>query len=340
MKTVGILGAGSWATAIARILLDNGHAVIMWGRNEADIQVLKETGINKRYMPGHLLSGNIRFTSIIEEATNNVDYLVNTIPTQGIRSAIESSPQISDDTVIVNVSKGLEISTLKPISAIFNEFYPNHTYAVLSGPSHAEEVVKQMPTTLVAACRKREVSEAVQDLFMTSYLRVYAHPDVIGVEISSALKNIIAVAAGICDGLGYGDNANAALITRGIAEIKRLGLAMGAMAQTFDGLAGIGDLIVTCTSMHSRNRRCGMKIGQGMKLNEAIESIGMAVEGAYTIKAAYKLMQIHQVEMPIVEQLYKVLYEDADPIEATKNLMLRAKKHEIEDLITAEMWTN
>ncbi|MCK8058023.1 MULTISPECIES: NAD(P)H-dependent glycerol-3-phosphate dehydrogenase [unclassified Fusibacter] len=338
MKTVGILGAGSWATAIARILLDNGHTVIMWGRNKEHMDTLKKTGINERYMPGHLLDGNITFTSVIEEATRDVDYLVNTIPTQGIRSAIEAVPFINPETVIINVSKGLEIDTLKPISKIFEEFYPTHTYAVLSGPSHAEEVVKQMPTTLVAACRIREVSEAVQDLFMTPYIRVYAHPDVIGVEISSALKNIIAVAAGICDGLGYGDNANAALITRGIAEIKRLGLAMGAMAQTFDGLAGIGDLIVTCTSMHSRNRRCGMKIGQGMKLKEAIESIGMAVEGAYTIKAAYKLMSIYHVEMPIVEQLYKVLYEDADPVEATKMLMLRAKKHEIDDLISEDMW--
>jgi glycerol-3-phosphate dehydrogenase (NAD(P)+) len=338
---IGLLSTGSWAIGIASVLLENGHSIIMWGREADQVEALRTTGENPGYMNGFKLVGDIRYTTQMAEAMRDVDFLVNAIPTQGIRGSIEASgiPAMRENTVIVNVAKGLEIGSLSTIEAIFKELYPNHLYAVLSGPSHAEEVVLKKPTTLVAACRNRVISEAIQDLFMTSYLRVYAHPDVLGVELSGALKNIIAVGAGICDGMGYGDNAIAALITRGIAEIKRLGTQMGAMPQTFDGLAGIGDLIVTCTSQHSRNRRCGKLIGEGKTLQEAKDSIGMAIEGIMTVQAAYVLKDQYAVDMPIVDHLYRVLYGGLDPQEAVRALMLRQKKHEVEGAVSEDMWS-
>lgn len=339
MYRVGLLGAGSWGTAIARILLDNGHRVVMYGRDQAQIETLQKTGINTKYMPGHVLAGAITFTTDIEEAMRDIDYLVNSVPTQSIRRALALKPTLDPKVVIINVSKGIEIGTNLRISEIFKSFYPDNPYTILSGPSHAEEVVQQMPTTLVAACVDQKISETVQDIFMTDYLRVYAHPDVKGVELAGSIKNIVALAAGICDGMGFGDNAIAALITRGIAEIKRLGLAMGARPQTFDGLAGIGDLIVTCTSPHSRNRRCGQLIGKGFTLDEAIAQIGMAVEGAFTLQAAYALKNTYGVDMPIVEKLYQVLYEGHDARVAVKELMTRQKKHEIEELMAHEIWS-
>lgn len=339
MAQIGILSTGSWAIGIASVLLENGHTITMWGHEPSQVQSLQQTGENPGYMPGFKLKGAITYTCIMAEAVADKDFVVNAIPTQGIRGSISSAPPMRKDTVIINVAKGLEIGSQERIEQIFKTYYPDQAYAVLSGPSHAEEVVLKLPTTLVAACKDRVISEQIQDLFMTPYLRVYAHPDVLGVEISSALKNIIAVGAGICDGMGYGDNAIAALITRGIAEMKRLGVAMGAMPQTFDGLAGIGDLIVTCTSQHSRNRRCGQLIGQGATLEEAKEKIGMAIEGVATVKAAYELMQAYSVEMPIVSQLYKVLYQAGDPKEAVMALMLRQRKHEVEGAVSEEMWS-
>lgn len=340
MSKIGILSTGSWAIGIASVLLENGHQVMMWGRDAGEVNALKTTGSNPGFLKGYQLVGDISFSTNMAEVVGDVDYVVNAIPTQGIRQAIldQGTPPMRSDTVIVNVAKGIEIGTEARIEEIFKALYPNHVYAVLSGPSHAEEVVLKMPTTLVAAARSRNLSEAIQDMFMTPYLRVYAHPDVLGVELSGALKNIIAVGAGVCDGMGYGDNAIAALITRGIAEIKRLGVAMGAMPQTFDGLAGIGDLIVTCTSQHSRNRRCGVLIGTGSTLAEAQGEIGMAIEGVATVKATYALKQRYQVEMPIVENLYRVLYEDFDPKEAVMALMLRQRKHEVEGAISEDMW--
>ncbi len=339
MAQIGILSTGSWAIGIASILLENGHTITMWGHEAAQVLALQETGENPGFMPGFKLKGDINYTCNMAEAVADKDFVVNAIPTQFIRAAIASAPSMGKETVIINVAKGLEIGTQERIEQIIKTYYPDQAYAVLSGPSHAEEVVLKLPTTLVAACRDRVISEKIQDLFMTPYLRVYAHPDVLGVEISSALKNIIAVGAGICDGMGYGDNAIAALITRGIAEMKRLGVAMGAMPQTFDGLAGIGDLIVTCTSQHSRNRRCGKLIGQGATLEEAKAQIGMAIEGVATVKAAHQLMSAYSVEMPIVSQLYKVLYEAGDPKEAVMALMLRQRKHEVEGAVSEEMWS-
>jgi glycerol-3-phosphate dehydrogenase (NAD(P)+) len=224
------------------------------------------------------------------------------------------------------------------MSQLINEYLPNNAYVALSGPSHAEEVSKEIPTTIVSASKNRKDAEFIQDLFTTETLRVYTNPDVIGVEIGGALKNIIAIGAGISDGLGYGDNAKAALMTRGIREIARLGIELGGREETFKGLTGIGDLIVTCTSMHSRNRRCGILLGEGKTLKEAVESIGMVVEGATTIKAAYKLSQAKNVYMPITQELYRVLYEEKDPLESVSKLMLKRQKHEFEEMVHESDW--
>ncbi len=330
MKKITILGSGSWATGLARILLDNGHQVTIWGIDKAQIEHFEKTNKNIYFMPDVNLEGDVHYSLDLAQALKDVDYVVNAIPTQHVRSVFSKKVPLAADVVIVNAAKGLEMGTNKRISEIVAEYYPNHTYAVLSGPSHAEEVVRRMPTTLVSASLDKTTAVAVQELFIGRYTRVYAHGDVMGVELSGALKNVIAISAGISDGLGFGDNTLAAIMTRGIVEIKRLGRAMGADQKTFDGLAGIGDLIVTCMSNHSRNRRCGQLIGKGDSLDTAIEKIGMAVEGAWTIKAAEALRQTYQVEMPIVEQLYRVLYKGEDPAQAVQLLMDREKKYESE----------
>ncbi len=330
MKSVTILGTGSWATGLARVLLDNGHRVTLWGRDKAQIAHFKKTNRNSKFMPDQVLTGAVHYSLDLAAALQNIDFLVNAVPTQHVRSLFGKGLPLADDVVIVNAAKGLEIGSNKRISEIVAEYYPQNCYAVLSGPSHAEEVVRRLPTILVAAARDGAVAEAVQTLFMNNAMRVYAQSDVKGVELSGALKNVIAIAAGISAGLGYGDNTLAALMTRGIAEIKRLGAALGAERQTFDGLAGIGDLIVTCMSKHSRNRRCGQLLGTGYRLDDAIAEIGMAVEGVSTIRAAEALRRAERVEMPIVEQLYKVLYEGANPQRAVQLLMARDKKSEIE----------
>ncbi len=330
MKKVTILGTGSWATGLARVLLDNGHRVTLWGIDQSQIEHFKKTNKNINFMPDVALEGDVHYSMDLAAAVADANYVVNAVPTQHVREVFSKSVAIADDVIIVNAAKGLEMGSNKRISEIVAEYYPNHIYAVLSGPSHAEEVVRCMPTTLVAASLDEAAASQVQDLFMGPYTRVYAHDDVKGVELSGALKNVIAISAGISDGLGFGDNTLAALMTRGIVEIKRLGHAMGAELKTFDGLAGIGDLIVTCMSNHSRNRRCGQLIGKGDSLEVAIEKIGMAVEGAWTIKAAEALRQAYQVEMPIVEQLYRVLYKGADPKQAVHLLMDREKKRELE----------
>ncbi len=330
MKKVTILGAGSWATGLARSLLDNEHRVTIWGRNVEQIEHFKKTNCNIKFMPEQALSGDVHYNTDLATSLKEADYIVNAVPTQHVRAIFDRGQTISTETVIVNAAKGLEIGSNKRISEIIAEYYPQNHYAVLSGPSHAEEVVRRMPTTLVAAAADQMVAQAVQALFMGPYLRVYAQSDVKGVELAGALKNVIAIAAGISDGLGFGDNTLAALMTRGIAEIKRLGCALGAEKQTFDGLAGIGDLIVTCMSNHSRNRRCGQLLGKGYPLAAAMAEIGMAVEGVSTIKAANALRRLNDVEMPIVEQLYSVLYEGANPQRAVSLLMEREKKNERE----------
>lgn len=295
------------------------------------IEQIKETRENKFSLPGIKIDKEIIFTNDIEKCLHMAEIVILAVASQGLRSTLERiKPELMGDKIIVNVSKGIEIGTLKRMSEVVNEFFSKNPFAALSGPSHAEEVSRGMPTTLVAASENLELAELIQDLFITERLRVYTNTDVCGVEIGASLKNVIALGAGISDGLGYGDNAKAALMTRGIVEIARLGQAMNANVDTFTGLTGIGDLIVTCTSMHSRNRRCGILLGEGMKTDDAVKKIGMVVEGIYTTKSAFELAKKHSVNMPIVDELYSVLYEDHDVKESVNNLMTRLKKHEME----------
>ncbi|MBE0450076.1 MAG: NAD(P)H-dependent glycerol-3-phosphate dehydrogenase [Clostridia bacterium] len=331
---VAVIASGSWGTALSMVLDSNGHDVVTWARDEKQIKEILRTRKNEKYLPGLVLPDGIDFTNDINTAVEGAQVILFTVPSQHYRNTLQmmiDRDLISSDMILVNVSKGIDMETLETPSQITSRLLPEAKFVVLSGPSHAEEVALKLPTALVSASRSREHAEFIQDLFSNEFIRIYTNPDVIGVEISGALKNIIALGAGISDGLGFGDNAKAALITRGINEIAQLGLAMGAEADTFKGLAGVGDLIVTCTSMHSRNRRCGILIGKGKKLQEAIDTIGMVVEGAYTVKSAYQLKEKHNIEMPITTELYRVLYEDKNAREAVLDLMTRSKKHEMDE---------
>ncbi len=327
MSRVGVLGTGTWAMALSSVLLDNGNYVMMWGRDPLQINTLRETGINPKYHLDCVLKGNIDFTTEINDLSS-LDFLVIAVSTQNIRGVLSKIESLSRKTIIINVSKGIEITTLKLVNDIVDDFFPANKFVVLSGPSHAEEVARKLPTTIVSTSVDEESRRLVQELFFTDYLRVYTNSDVIGVELIGALKNIIALASGISDGIGYGDNTKAALMTRGMAEIKRLGRAMGAVEATFDGLAGIGDLIVTCTSMHSRNRRCGILLGEGYKLGETKEKIGMVVEGVTTLKAANELSEIKNIDMPITKALYQFVYKGGNPKELVHSLMNRSPKSE------------
>lgn len=329
---ISFIGAGSWGTALSIVVADNKHDVKIWARNAGHIEEMKRTRRNERYLDGVTLPDNIEPTDDIGYCLSDAEVLVIAISSQSYRQVLtQYGSLISDDTIIVNVAKGIENGTLLRISEVVKELKPNNAYVDLSGPSHAEEVSRRLPTTLVSASKDLEVAQLIQDLFSTDYLRVYTNPDVIGVELGGALKNIIALGAGISDGMGFGDNAKAALMTRGIKEITRLGIALGASIDTFNGLTGVGDLIVTCTSMHSRNRRCGIMIGEGLSRDEAEKKVGMVVEGIYATKAAYDLSHKLNIEMPIVDQLYGVLYEGKDARTSVKTLMLRQRKHEMEE---------
>ena len=331
---IGVIGGGSWGTALAILLLNNGHNVDIWIRDSLQIQHIKESNENKKYLPGIVIPSNLNLTNDISKVIYDKQVIVLAIPSHGVRQILnETKNIINKDQVIVNVAKGIENNTLLRISQIVEEILPYNPYAVLSGPSHAEEVARNMPTTVVSASKDKKVAEYVQDIFMSSYFRVYTNPDVVGVELGGSLKNVIALGAGISDGVGYGDNTKAALMTRGIIEMARLGKKMGANSSTFSGLSGIGDLIVTCTSMHSRNRRAGILIGQGKSLGEAIDSVGMVVEGIKTTKSAYELAKREQVVMPITEEIYQVLYEGKNVKNSVDNLMLRDKKPEMEEII-------
>ncbi len=339
---ITVIAAGSWGTALSMVLNENGHDVKVWARGSEQIDAINRTHRNEKYLPEIEISENIEFTSDKKYALNGAELILFSAPSQQYKSILMdfvSEGLLPESAILVNVSKGIDMDTLETVSQITSRILPTATFVVLSGPSHAEEVAQKLPTALVSASKSREAAELVQDLFSNDYIRVYTNPDVIGVEISGALKNIIALGAGISDGLGYGDNAKAALITRGIREIAILGMAMGADQETFKGLAGVGDLIVTCTSMHSRNRRCGILIGQGHTLTESIESVGMVVEGAYTVKAAYALKSKYDLELPITTELYKVLYEDKSAREAVNYLMTRQRKHEMDEYATPlENW--
>ncbi len=333
MAKVSVLGAGSWGIAIAVLLHNNGHKVTVWSALEDEINMLISEREHKKCLPGVKLPEDMVFTTNIKEALDDMELSVLAVASPYTRmTARKINGNIKDGHVIVNVAKGIEESTLMTLADIINEEVPNANVAVLSGPSHAEEVGRGIPTTCVVGAKDKETAEFIQNIFTSSCFRVYTSPDILGIELGGSLKNVIALAAGMADGLGYGDNTKAALITRGIAEISRLGVAMGGKMQTFNGLSGIGDLIVTCASMHSRNRRAGILIGKGYTMDEAMKEVQMVVEGVYSAKAALALSKKYNVSMPIIEQVNKILFEDLPAKEAVSELMIRDKKIEHSDL--------
>lgn len=334
MEKMCVLGAGSWGSALALSLAKKGYEVSLWTLNEEQANKINKTKENIDYLPGILFPNNITVTTDLNQAIENSEIIVLAVPSQAIRSVCQKiKPYVKDKQILVDVAKGLEKVTGLRLSEVCKEELPNNPYVALSGPSHAEEVSRDIPTTVVVASESLEIAQKVQDIFMSPKLRVYTNPDVVGVELGGALKNIIAFGAGICDGLGFGDNAKAALMTRGIREISRLGVAMGASASTFAGLSGIGDLIVTCTSMHSRNRRAGILIGQGKSLEETLAEVKMVVEGITATEVAYDVAKKLNVDMPITNAIYSVLYGDMSPNEVAIELMMRNKTHEMEEIV-------
>ena len=328
MAKVGVIGAGSWGIALSFLLHNNGHEVTVWSALPEEIRELREKR-EHHTLPGLILPEDMVFTEDLETAMKDQDLLVTAVPSVYVRGTAEKMrPFLRKGQIVVNVAKGIEEKTLNTLSQVLEEELPGAEVAVLSGPSHAEEVSRGRPTTCVAGARSRKTAEYVQSLFMSEVFRVYTSPDVLGIELGGALKNVIALAAGIADGLGYGDNTKAALITRGIAEIARLGTAMGGKFETFCGLSGIGDLIVTCASMHSRNRRAGILIGKGYTMEEAMKEVQMVVEGVYSAKAALALARKYYMAMPIIEQVNQVLFEGKPASEAVKELMLRDPREE------------
>lgn len=333
MAAIGVIGSGTWGTALGILLQAKGHEVTLWSAVEKEVEALSHSRIHPN-LPEVKISEEIHITGNLEEAMAEKELLVLSVPSVYVRAtAAKMRPWCREGQIIVNVAKGIEEATLKTLSQIIEEELPMADVAVLSGPSHAEEVSRGLPTTCVAGAKSKETAEFIQDTFMSEVFRVYTSPDVLGIELGSSLKNVIALAAGIADGLGYGDNAKAALITRGIAEIARLGMAMGGNIQTFSGLTGIGDLIVTCASMHSRNRRAGILMGQGKSMQEAMDEVHMVVEGVYSAKAALALAEKYRQSMPIIQQVNAVLFDGKNPREAVNDLMLRDKRREASDLL-------
>lgn len=329
MAKVSVLGAGSWGTALSLLLCKNGHEVTLWSALEDEVRMLCEKREHESKLPGVRLPEDMKITADLESSLKDPDVAVLAVPSPFTRStAHRMASFVKKGQIIVNVAKGVEEHTLMTLSEIISEEIPQADVCVLSGPSHAEEVGKGLPTTCVVSAEKRETAEYLQGIFMSPVFRVYTTPDILGVELGGALKNVIALAAGTADGLGYGDNTKAALITRGIAEISRLGTKMGARAETFYGLSGIGDLIVTCASVHSRNRKAGYLMGKGYTMQEAMDEVKMVVEGVYSAKAAKSLAEKYQVEMPIIEEVNKVLFENKPAADAVRDLMLRDKKVE------------
>lgn len=329
MANIGVLGAGSWGTALSVLLHDNGNQATIWSIDSAEIEMLSKEREHKTKLPGVHISEEIQITGEIQEAILGKDFLVLAVPSPFTRAtAKKMSPYVAEGQIIVDVAKGIEETTLMTLSGQIKEEIPQADVAVLSGPSHAEEVGRKLPTTCVIGATTRKTAEYLQSAFMSKVFRVYTSPDILGIELGGSLKNVIALAAGIADGLGYGDNTKAALITRGIAEIARLGVKMGGKLETFTGLTGIGDLIVTCASVHSRNRRAGYLMGQGKTMQEAMDEVQMVVEGVYSAKAARKLAEKYEVSMPIVEQINEVLFENKSAAQAVDELMLRESKSE------------
>lgn len=330
MANVCVLGSGGWGTAVSILLHNNGHKVTLWSFDKTECENLEKYHENKPFLPGIAIPEGINFVTDLS-AVKNMDLTVIATPSHGIRGVAEKIKEyVSKGQIILNISKGIEEGTYMTISQILKTELPDCKIAVMSGPSHAEEVSRNVPTTNVIASDDMSVSEYIQDIFMSSSFRVYTSNDIMGVELGGSIKNVIALCCGILDGLGCGDNTKAALMTRGLVEMTRLGVAMGAKAETFSGLSGIGDLIVTCTSMHSRNRRAGILIGQGMSVAEAQKTVNMVVEGVRSCKAAKELADRKGVEMPIITEAYNVLFNDKHPEDAIKALMTRSKKNESE----------
>ncbi len=333
MQKLAVLGAGSWGTANAISLSKKGYKVDLWTRNIELLDSINSTRENSTYLPGVKLPQNIRASNDIESCCKDSEIIVLGTPSHAIRETVSTIKSfITSKQVIVSLAKGIENDSLCRMSEIIFEYLPKNPIAILSGPNHAEEVARDIPSATVVSSPYKKIAQYVQEVFMTSRLRVYTNPDIIGVELGGSIKNVIALGAGICDGLGFGDNTKAALMTRGIVEISRLGVSLGARQCTFSGLSGIGDLIVTCTSMHSRNRKAGIAIGKGETLDEVLQSTKMVVEGVRTTKSAYNLAIRSGVEMPITEEIYRVLFENANVKDSVLNLMLRNKTHEMEDL--------
>ena len=332
MAKISIIGGGSWGIALSVLLHNNGHQVTVWSAVESEIAMLQKEHEHKM-LPGVKLPEDMRLTTDDKEAVEGKELLVMAVASSYTRAtAHRLSALVENRQKIVNVAKGIEEHTLMTLSEIIEEEIPQADVAVMSGPSHAEEVGRGIPTTIVVGAKSKKTAEYIQNLFMNQVFRVYISPDMLGMELGGALKNVVALAAGIADGLGYGDNTKAALITRGITEIARLGTAMGGKFETFCGLTGIGDLIVTCASMHSRNRRAGILIGQGHTMEEAMAEVKMVVEGVYSAKAAMELAAKYQVQLPIIEQVNAVLFEGKKADQAVKDLMLRDRKLEVSDL--------
>lgn len=329
MANVGVMGAGSWGTALALLLHKNGHQVTVWSINQEEVDMLSSKREHTSKLPGVKLPEEMIFTSNMEEAIVGKDFLVLAVPSPFTRSTARNmKPYVKEGQIIVDVAKGIEEATLMTLSQQIEEEIPQADVAVLSGPSHAEEVGRGLPTIVVIGARTKETAEYLQSMFMNEVFRVYTSPDMLGMELGGSLKNVIALAAGIADGMGYGDNTKAALITRGIAEIARLGVKMGGAIESFTGLTGIGDLIVTCASVHSRNRKAGYLMGQGKSMQEAMDEVQMVVEGVYSTKAAVKLGEKYGVSLPIINKVNEVLFEGKDPKEAVNELMLRDSKAE------------
>lgn len=333
---IAVIGAGSWGTALAGVLGQKHQSVVLWARSPNLAENIHSTRENQSYLPGCKLPATVSVTDNLAAAAGDTRLIVLVTPSHAIRQmAAALAPYVSADTIIVSAAKGLELTTVKRMSEIIAEELPlaAENIAVLSGPNHAEEVASNHPTATVAAAKSRKVAEFVQDTFMLPFFRVYTNPDIVGVELAGALKNIIALGAGIAEGLGFGDNAKSALMTRGLAEITRLGMAMGANPLTFAGLAGIGDLIATCTSVHSRNRRAGLMLAAGKTIDEIQAETSMVVEGIRATKAAFQLAAKYKVEMPITEQMYEVLYQNKSSKHAVLELMTRGRTHEVEEVV-------
>lgn len=333
MKKICVLGAGSWGTALSKVLAYNGHDVTIWSIDKKEVEMLSSCHEQKDKLPGVILPESVKVTGDMEEAVNGREMLVIAVPSLFVRSTSKRlSAYYKEGQIIVNVAKGIEESTLMTMTDIIADEIPEAVVAVLSGPSHAEEVGREIPTTIVAGAKQKKVADYVQDMFMNTVFRVYTSPDVTGIELGGSVKNVIALAAGIIDGLGYGDNTKAALMTRGIAELMRLASAMGGNLETIAGLAGLGDLIVTCTSNHSRNHNAGYLIGRGKTCQEAMDEVKMVVEGVYSAKAAMALAKKYNVNMPIIEAVNQVLFDGMDAREATKALLSREKTSEADAL--------